>query len=160
MYKLPFGCRQAADASHCLLLLSGGEIKVHAPRKKRNATVTLCLIVRNETLYMDEWVDFHIALGFAPIFICGNSLAPDMELESWQERRKDIQQYVKITHTPQSSVQRATYERCIRQDMINNTSTALIDVDGFLDSNNHKDVIDFMEQRCNEDCAQSHSVGK
>jgi len=34
-------------------------VKVYSP-SKNNATVAICLIVRNETVYMDEWMDFHI----------------------------------------------------------------------------------------------------
>ena len=35
------------------------EVKVYS-QPKSNATVAICLIVRNESVYMDEWADFHI----------------------------------------------------------------------------------------------------
>mmetsp|Transcript_1545 Transcript_1545/g.2834 ORF Transcript_1545/g.2834 Transcript_1545/m.2834 type:complete len:81 (-) Transcript_1545:476-718(-) len=43
--------------------------------KPTNSTsnVALCVMTKNETLYIDEWVDFHIALGFVPIIIYDNS---------------------------------------------------------------------------------------
>mmetsp|Transcript_20360 Transcript_20360/g.43637 ORF Transcript_20360/g.43637 Transcript_20360/m.43637 type:complete len:159 (+) Transcript_20360:231-707(+) len=38
-------------------------IRVYSPPKNNTMTVAICLIVKNETVYMDEWVDYHIALG-------------------------------------------------------------------------------------------------
>lgn len=34
-------------------------VKVFSPPRS-DATVAICLIVRNETVYMDEWADHHI----------------------------------------------------------------------------------------------------
>lgn len=49
-----------------------GEVKVYAPTSSAS-NVAICTIVKNETLYLDEWVDYHIALGFSPIYIYDNS---------------------------------------------------------------------------------------
>lgn len=40
-------------------------VGVHSPAEHANAnvTVSICLVVRNETIYLDEWVDFHISMG-------------------------------------------------------------------------------------------------
>lgn len=130
-------------------------VGIYAPSKSSsNASVAICLIVRNETIYMDEWADFHISLGFSPIFIYDNSLAPDMELESWNERRKDIQQHVKIIHMPIAPVQGYAYEQCISQDAKESTFAAMIDVDEFVVLRKHGNIVDFMEEHCDLECGQ------
>lgn len=107
-------------------------VKPYSPSKHTNVTVAICLIVRNETVYMDEWADFHIALGFAPIFIYDNADVPDLELQAWYDRRKDIQRYIHIRHMPLFPVQGHAYEQCLRHDAANDTFAAMIDVDEFV----------------------------
>jgi len=128
-------------------------VTVYSP-SKRNETVAICLIVRNETVYMDEWVDFHIALGFAPIFIYDNADLPDLVLENWYERRTDIQQYVRIIHMPSFPVQVTAYKRCIREDAQNFTFVAMIDIDEFIVLKKHDNIVDFMVEHCDEECGQ------
>ena len=130
-----------------------GAVKVYA-LPSSNATVAICLIVRNETRYIEEWIDFHIALGFAPIYIYDNSLAPDIELALWYELREDIHDKVTIIHFPKAPVQLAAYDRCVKEDAKNNTFIALFDVDEFLVLRKHDNVVDFMEDHCNEECGQ------
>ena len=107
---------------------------------------------------MDEWTDFHIALGFSPIYIYDNMLAPDLELELWYERRKDLHKHVRIIHFPTSPVQLAAYDRCIKQDAKNSTFIALFDIDEFLVLKKHASVIDFMEEYCREPMCGQLSV--
>ena len=84
-------------------------VKVFSPSKHNDTNVALCVCVKNETQYIDEWADFHIALGFSPLFIYDNAPTPnqsDMELQSWYERRKDIQQHIHIIHMPIAPVRK------------------------------------------------------
>lgn len=37
-------------------------VKVYAP-SNITSNVAICVTVKNATLYLDEWLDFHIALG-------------------------------------------------------------------------------------------------
>ncbi|KAL9185978.1 hypothetical protein ACHAXT_005216 [Thalassiosira profunda] len=114
----------------------------------------MCLIVRNETIYMDEWADFHISLGFAPIYIYDNADLPDLGLQAWLERRRDLQHLVHITHMPVTPVQVYAYERCLRHDAANNTFAAPIDIDEFIVLHKHENVLDFLADHCGEDCGQ------
>ena len=95
-----------------------------------------------------------IILGFAPIFIYDNAGSPDIELQSWFERRKDIQQYVHIFHMPIAPVQQYAYEKCLYQDAANETYAAMIDIDEFLVLKKHNNIVDFMEEHCDVDCGQ------
>lgn len=128
-------------------------VKVYSPSKS-NATVAICLIVRNETVYMDEWMDFHIALGFAPIFVYDNADTADLVLQSWYDRRKDIQQYVHIIHMPKFPVQGYAYEQCLRKDASTNSFAAMIDIDEFVVLKKHDNIVDFMVEHCDIECGQ------
>jgi hypothetical protein len=128
-------------------------VTVFSP-SKHNSTVAVCLLIKNETIYLDEWMDFHISLGFGPIYIYDNSFAEDYDLQFWYRRRKDIQKYVKIIHFPQAPAQKAAYAQCLAHDAANETYAALIDVDEFVILKKHQNIVDFMGEHCNEECGQ------
>ena len=113
-------------------------VKVYAPSNS-SSNVAMCVIIKNETLYIDEWVDFHIALGFSPIYIYDNSLAFDLKymhltnsIYSWYDTREDIHKHIKLIHYPVAGVQIKAYDRCIKKDAANSTYVALTDIDEFL----------------------------
>lgn len=128
-------------------------VKVYSP-SKYNATVAICLIVRQETVYVDEWADFHVALGFSPIWIYDNNDTPDLELQMWHGRRTDINQHVHIVHMPLYPVQGHAYEQCIRQDAAKSTFAAMIDIDEFVVLKKHDNIVDLMVEKCDEECGQ------
>ena len=131
----------------------GHPVTVYSP-SKHNSTVAACLLVKNETRYIDEWMDFHIALGFAPIYIYDNSISDDMGLHLWHRKRKDIQKYVKLIHFPQAPAQVEAYQQCLESDAANHTFAALIDIDEFVILKKHDNIVDFMEDHCDENCGQ------
>lgn len=136
------------------------QIKVYAPHNSSTSNVAICVIVYLEALYLDEWVDFHVALGFSPIYIYDNS--PSFELKtmpfsgnhSWYETRKDIWDHIRLIHFPTAPVQIAAYDQCIKHDARNSTFVALIDVDEFLVLKTHDNVVHFMEHHCDFRCGQ------
>eukprot|EP00584_Thalassiosira_punctigera_P027161 CAMPEP_0172580736 /NCGR_PEP_ID=MMETSP1067-20121228/139910_1 /TAXON_ID=265564 ORGANISM="Thalassiosira punctigera, Strain Tpunct2005C2" /NCGR_SAMPLE_ID=MMETSP1067 /ASSEMBLY_ACC=CAM_ASM_000444 /LENGTH=324 /DNA_ID=CAMNT_0013373483 /DNA_START=152 /DNA_END=1126 /DNA_ORIENTATION=+ len=139
---------------------SDARVRVYAPSKS-TSNVAVCLIVKNETLYIDEWLDYHIALGFSPIYIYDNS--PDFELKTtprsgiwtWHESRRDeIGEHVVLIHFPVVPVQKAAYDRCVKEDAANSTFVALIDVDEFLVLKTFDNVVDFMDRHCDDECGQ------
>ncbi|KAL7465533.1 hypothetical protein ACHAXS_005867 [Conticribra weissflogii] len=133
-------------------------ISVFSP-SKRNETAAICTIVKNETRYLDEWVDFHVALGFTSIFIYDNSPDPDEDMKLWlNSRRKDLQEYVTIIHFPEKSfdTQANCYERCIKVDAKKYSFVGLFDVDEFLVLKKHDNVIDFLGDHCNKTCGEIH----
>eukprot|EP00577_Skeletonema_sp_RCC1716_P019170 CAMPEP_0113401028 /NCGR_PEP_ID=MMETSP0013_2-20120614/16457_1 /TAXON_ID=2843 ORGANISM="Skeletonema costatum, Strain 1716" /NCGR_SAMPLE_ID=MMETSP0013_2 /ASSEMBLY_ACC=CAM_ASM_000158 /LENGTH=328 /DNA_ID=CAMNT_0000286175 /DNA_START=37 /DNA_END=1023 /DNA_ORIENTATION=+ /assembly_acc=CAM_ASM_000158 len=128
-------------------------ITVYSP-SKHNSTAAICLLVRNETLYIDEFMDFHISLGFNKVYLYDNSMTDDLDLHLWYSKRKDIQKYVQIIHFPQAPAQHAAYLQCLRHDAANETFVALIDIDEFVVLKKHDNTVDFMEEHCSEDCGQ------
>ena len=135
-------------------------VKVYS-QSNSSSNVAMCVIIKNETLYIDEWVDFHIALGFSPIYIYDNSVAFDLKympltnsIYSWYDTREDIHEYIKLMHYPVAGVQSKAYSRCVKKDAANSTYAALTDVDEFLVLETFDNVIDFMDYYCKEDCGE------
>mmetsp|Transcript_7232 Transcript_7232/g.14835 ORF Transcript_7232/g.14835 Transcript_7232/m.14835 type:complete len:357 (-) Transcript_7232:52-1122(-) len=127
-------------------------IRVYAPSNS-TSTVAVCLIVKEELLYIDEWMDFHISLGFSPIYVYDNSA--NFEMHDWLEnRRADIRQHIRLIHFPQAPAQVAAYTRCLQRDARNETYAALIDADEFVVLFQHDSVKDFMDRHCDEECGQ------
>ena len=102
-------------------------------------------MVKNETLYLDEFVDFHYALGFSPIIIYDNS--DDFDLmhglhpldeygyRSWYESREDIHEHLRLIHYPTGNEKfphHLSQVQCIKQDAANSTFVSLFDADEFL----------------------------
>jgi len=115
--------------------------------KPTNSTsnVALCVMVKNETLYLDEFVDFHYALGFSPIIIYDNSddfdlmygLHPldEYAYRSWYESREDIHEHLRLIHYPTGNEKfphHLSQVQCIKQDAANSTFVSLFDADEFL----------------------------
>lgn len=145
-----------------------GGVRVYSSPKS-NATAGICVIVKNETIYLDEWADFHIALGFKNIVIYDNSPSPDRDLKCWLDAREDLHGHVKIIHFPDSvvspedreklpkyvpPVQVKAYDQCIKENASNHTYVGLFDVDEFLVLKKHTNVVDFLNDHCNETCGQ------
>ena len=97
----PVGLSRRLDADGAFLDDDDGRVRVYKPSNS-TSNVAICLIIKNETLYLDEWIDYQVALGFSPIYIYDNS--PDFELKnglhsgiySWYETREDIHEYIRL----------------------------------------------------------------
>lgn len=87
---------------------------IHTTEQKQNTRDTyfegaaMCAIQKGGLRYIDEWVDYHIALGFHKIYIYDNS--DDFELKIWHERRED--NHVEVNHFPGVAKQSAAYTKC------------------------------------------------
>ncbi|KAL7539244.1 hypothetical protein ACHAXR_009118 [Thalassiosira sp. AJA248-18] len=147
-------------------------VKVFSPTNS-TSNVAICTMIKDETMYLDEWVDFHIALGFSPIIIYDNS--PEFELvegfhsglTSWYETRADIREHIRLIHFPMlpggwyvkpyglmKTPHFPAMHHCMTKDAINSTFVALIDADEFFVLKKHDNVVDFVDQYCPEDCGQ------
>lgn len=151
MTSLHFLAKES-DFNFVLKLPVDKSIRVFAPSNS-TSTVAMCLIVKDVLPYIDEWMDFHISLGFSPIYLYDNS--PEFELLPWlEDRRNDIRQHIRLFHFPQAPGQVPAYKQCIQRDAKNETFAALFDSDEFLVLMKHDNVIDFMDQYCDENCGQ------
>lgn len=132
------------DGQRQLIVDDTKQLTVYKPTNS-TSNVALCVMVKNETLYLDEFVDFHYALGFSPIIIYDNSddfdlmygLHPldEYAYRSWYESRADIHEHLRLIHYPtlnEKFPHHLSQVQCIKQDAANSTFVSLFDADEFL----------------------------
>uniref|UniRef100_A0A7S3DQ55 Glycosyltransferase family 92 protein n=1 Tax=Entomoneis paludosa TaxID=265537 RepID=A0A7S3DQ55_9STRA len=126
---------------------------------KTEETAAICAVQKDEDLYLDEWVDYHLALGFSDIYIYDNSNHPE-KLQAWQEFRNKEFQYsllaqeevtndmamnrIHVIPMPGERVQVPAYKACARLiQHRNHTWATFLDIDEFLVLKQHENVVDF-----------------
>ncbi|KAL7579063.1 hypothetical protein ACA910_019101 [Epithemia clementina (nom. ined.)] len=121
--------------------------KQKAPRKAK--TAAMCLFVKNEQLYVNEYVDYHLAIGFDEILVYDNS--DDNNLREWVEQVKGPQtnNRISITHFPGRNNQEMAYLHCYhRLKERNHTWMGNLDVDERLvlqDTEKYPSVVDLFQ---------------
>ena len=124
----------------------------------RNVTrpwAALCAVMRDEDLYIDEWVDYHLALGFERVHIY--DAHPNFTLAQWYEERQ-LQNPISnigihLTHRvlpDEGNVQELVYGECL--DHLRTLPSPpkwvmVLDGDEFLVFRNHSQyshVVDFL----------------
>jgi hypothetical protein len=113
--------------------------------KTANDTAAICAIVTDEEMYIDEWLDFHLSIGFHHIFLYDNSDESDLG-HGWLSRRPRLANKVTIHHFPGEGMQIVAYQHCLTNFMRPKGYgwVAYLDVDEFLVLKKHTNVIDFL----------------
>ena len=110
-----------------------------------NETAAVCLIAMDEEAYVDEWVDYHHALGFSNFYVYDNS--PDFELKQWASEKGN---HVTAKHYPGKYKQMSAYFDCITEFAVKNNHTwvGFFDFDEFLLLKDHNNIVDLLSERC------------
>jgi Glycosyl transferase family 2 len=92
-------------------------------------SVAICCLVRDDEAYIDEWVDYHHAMGFDHIYIYDPSV--HFELQQWEEEKGD---QVTVYHYASNCSQDDAYLDCARGFGLhkNHTWMAFFNVNEFL----------------------------
>lgn len=108
----------------------------------------MCAIGKDEEAYIDEWVDYHYALGFDKIRIYDNSDLNEMKV--FGDRKGD---HVDVIHYPGAPVaacelQKRAYHDCAQKAIEEGLYTwaAFFDIDEFLVLKKHEDVHNMLEE--------------
>ena len=114
---------------------------LQSPRRSQVPSAAICTIQKGGLYYIDEWVDYHLAIGFEQIFVYDNS--EDFELKDWASSRNPNQ--VVVYDYPQGG-QRAAYWDCISR--IRNRRShdwiAFIDLDEFIVLKKHASILELL----------------
>lgn len=113
---------------------------------KQKPDAVICVIALHEELYIDEWIQYHLALGFSHIYIYDNS--DTNTLSSKQTDR------VIIRHFPGKQKQFEAYNEFTIQYRKKHMWCAFIDCDEFIVVKKHNSITEFLSNY--SDCA---SVG-
>lgn len=101
-------------------------------------TAVICAIALNEEKYIDEWIKYHIALGFQHIYIYDNSI--DYSLKSKESS------IVTVIHFPGPQRQLEAYDIFVTSYKSKHKWAAFMDCDEFIVLKKHKNIIDFLNE--------------
>ena len=106
----------------------------------------MCAISKGTLQYIDEWVDYNLAIGFETIYIYDNS--DGFELKDWHSRRLNStnSSAVEITHLPGPVQQLTAYKQCAERIQRSNSHSwiAFFDLDEFLVMKKHNSVSELL----------------
>jgi len=121
--------------------------KANCPDKNTLNTTTsvaICSIMKNEEAYVDEWVDYHRALGYEHFYIYDNS--DSFEMRQWALEKSC---HVSVKHWPGLGQQHAVYQDCLRAFVKKrHTWVHFMDSDEFLVLKQHNNVTDMLQKYC------------
>ncbi len=114
--------------------------------KKFNHELAIACIAKNEGLYIAEWIEYHLLVGVSCFYFYDN--------ESTDNTKEVLEPYikagiVKYTYISGHGVQKKVYETAIQTYKKDSRWIALIDLDEFLVSKTHKNVVDFLNTKQN-----------
>jgi hypothetical protein len=105
------------------------------------AKVMLCAIVKQEQLYIEEWLDYHRALGYDYAELYDNEDHPSQFMAGLHKKYGD---FVNVTHFPGDGKQRQAYKLCVKRNNNKNMWSSFIDVDEFVVLRNHSNIKEFL----------------
>lgn len=103
----------------------------------KTADVILCSIVKNEKLYIDEWLLYHKYLGFDRAHLYDNADNASVYLNNLPNQYGD---YVRVVHLPGLGKQKEAYLKCMNDHAHSNTWGAFIDIDEFIVLRKHPNI--------------------
>lgn len=107
--------------------------------------VVICAVQKDELRYIDEWVDYHLALGFAKLYVYDNSDDSEAVIK-WKQERSDGDS-IEVIPFPGEKVQVNAYKSCAdRVIRIQHTWVFFADIDEFLVLKKHSDVLTFAHE--------------
>ena len=103
----------------------------------------ICAIQKGAKRYLDEWTDYHLALGFDRIYLYDNS--DDFELKEWAQNKDSIH----VKHYPGLQKQMIAYTECGQWIQYHKMHSwiAFMDTDEFVvirDTNKFPYIMDFL----------------
>lgn len=120
------------------------------PRKPpaKHEEAVICSMVLGEEAYLDEWLDYHLGLGFTHVYIYDNS--PYYDLKQWGSEQQQLGRPVTVKSWKGTAQQMHAYVDCVENLQANSSAkwVALWDVDEFLLLHKHQYVQDFLSETC------------
>lgn len=115
------------------------------PSTRTNETAAVCVLVKYEEAYIDEWIDYHYALGFSHFYIYDNS--HEFEMEQWASEKGP---HVTMTHYVGNGIQREAYQHCLTNHVIKDRHSwvAFFDADEMIILKKHNNIVDLLFEHC------------
>jgi hypothetical protein len=119
--------------------------------------VGLCVTTKDRELYLDEWVDYNLAIGFHAIYVFDNS--DNFELQDWGKARSSAHNnsIITVIHNPEwrgkglTRTQQKAYKNCAKWFGKQSPYLAFFDDDEFLVLKKHETVGELVRDHLAED---------
>jgi len=142
-YLSPRGATEVSLLSKKMKNLKDQLQRVEDEKVYKAGQTVLCSVARNEDPYIDEFVDYHLGLGFGKIIVYDNT--EGNELKYWGKSRGTA---LKVVHHPGVGNQNRAYLNCANATLEgihgDKKWAAFWDVDEFLVLKEHDNVDDFL----------------
>lgn len=116
--------------------------------EKDTETAVICAIVKEEQLYIEEWIEYHIHLGFTHVYIYDNddtNTVPMSYLVTKYPSR------VTVISFPGKCQQMNAYHDFLHRFRNKHHWVAYIDVDEFIVLKKHNTIIELLKNYCQQD---------
>jgi hypothetical protein len=124
----------------------GGEDPPPAQRRPNDpvdfnvTTFAICAIALGEDLYIEEWIRFHLYLGFDRVNIYDNSANGSVVMQQMSQKYARVI----VKHLPALQMQLTAYDHCIHSYKKESVFAAFIDIDEFIVLRKAATIRDFM----------------
>lgn len=127
-----------------------GTINDHVFQKKYAnsgdpTSAAICVIQKGHRRfnYLDDFVDYHLFIGFDHIYVYDNS--DDFELNGWISSRR-CSQKLSVSHLPGPGMQFTAYSECVKYIKARGSSSwvAFIDPDEYVVLKKHSSIVDLL----------------
>ena len=106
-----------------------------------DADVIICVVLRHEDAYVDEWIQYHHYLGFDYIHIYDNSQNGSAKIGYLPQKYGD---FVRVQFMPGDGIQDQAYNDCAMQHRVGRVWAAFIDCDEFIVLRKHASIHDLL----------------
>ncbi|MBO4862860.1 MAG: glycosyltransferase family 92 protein [Eubacterium sp.] len=120
-------------------------IKSSKPRhkEKRKYHISLCIMFKDEAVYLREWIEYHRMIGVDHFYLYDNNSSDDYE--------KVVEPYIKdgivtLIKWPHQQAQVKGYEDCIRRFQSESDWIGFIDVDEFIVPVEEESLVSFLDR--------------
>ncbi len=121
---------------------ANGTIDLAVRGMLKSANVMICAILKNEQLYVDEWLEYHRFLGFDRVQLYDNADNASVYIAGLPEK---YGAFVNVTHFPGLGKQIPACRDCMLRNEGRNTWAAFIDIDEFVVLRKHANIKAFLQ---------------
>lgn len=112
--------------------------------------VVICAILRTENRYLEEWLDYHLSLGFDHIYLCDNAEKDEEKaLDIVGENKKYVDRVTVYPYYDKKGQQVKAYTECYQERNLDFDWMAFIDLDEFItisDSSKYRDIHEYFNE--------------
>lgn len=136
------GITRSYHAMEHYILCGHNENRIY--NKQINRKAVLCAIALGENLYLNEWIQYHLKLGFSKIYIYDNS--DENEARIFQSNE------VEIVHFPGTCMQINAYNHFLQNIRKSREFEwgGFIDIDEFIVLKKHETIIELLMEHCKD----------